>query len=309
MKRTLLRLGVAAGLTAGVGALERPCGAADFPFGIFKRRQPAKAQEPPKPEAPKAEAPRLDTRARQLAALLQSEQDIPKRREAIKELAGFDPRTDADVLPTLVSSLRKDPAPEVRADAAEAIGRLKPVSQSAGLALEDAGGTDPNVKVREAVNLALLQYHLNGYRTQYGTPLSAQQSDEPRLSSRPTTTRESAKPGVPNEFVRRPVTFQPITSGVGKALSFVPTGEPPLAKRVTTTAPAPVLTAPQQPAAPAPLPQTVTLPPSVPTPMPQVLPAAPVVPTPPGVGGIPVPVVPLPPVPVPPTPPAPGGNF
>ena len=242
MKRSLVLMGLA----AGVAGFDQPAVAVDFGLGLLKRRQATR----PDPAA----------RAKALIVTLQSDTDDGKRKAAAEELRGLDPRNHPDIVSALATSLQRDPSPEVRIQAADSIGKLKPVSQPAGLALEAALGSDPDAKVREAVKSALWQYHLNGYKTAAAAP--AGQSAEPAFAPAPSTTSTSAKPAVPTGG---PVTFQPITTGVGKPPAFTPSPEPPLAR--------------PKPSAPVVVP---------PTPVPAVAP------TPPPATGVPLPEIPVP---------------
>ncbi|HVK15910.1 MAG TPA: HEAT repeat domain-containing protein, partial [Fimbriiglobus sp.] len=141
----------AAILTAAL-SLAAPAAANDGPLGLglFKKRQ--KASEPA-------------SHGKQLIGTLRSDPDEKKRLQAAEQMRGLDPRTDGDVIPALIGSLQRDPSPAVRAGAAESIGKLKPIYQPAGIAMETALASDPDPKVRDAVKSALWQYHLNGYRT------------------------------------------------------------------------------------------------------------------------------------------------
>ena len=234
LRRSLLVAGV-----VGLVATERPAPAIDFGLGLFKRR------------TTKVDAPL--SKAKQLVETLRSDPDEAKRKDAATELKALDPRTNPEVVPGLVASIQKDPSPAVRIKAVEALGELKPVSEQAGLALEAAAKADPDAKVREAINAALWQYHLNGYRTpESGTPLSM-------MTERPGEKRVTLKPGDG---------FQPIKNTVGKVVAPLLSPEPPLAALKVTL--------PAKPPAPAVTPPTLApqeLPPGAPRPMPTTRPA------------------------------------
>ncbi len=261
MRRSAAFLALAATLTLAPDA-----GAIDFGLGLFKRRQ----------QAQKAEQP---SKVKQLVATLQSDMDERKRRGAAEELRDFDPRNAPEVVPALIGSLQKDPSPAVRIVAVESLGKLKPVSQQAGIAMETALQSDPDEKVREAVKASLWQYHLNGYRPPTNSPFAAQTS-EPPLAPKPTSG------------------FRPITNTVGKAANYPQTAEPPLAK---PKPPAPKSSEPPKKSAepPRPLPKTT---------LPQPMPSAPTIPPPsstppPAPATTPGTLPPLPTIPTIPTPP------
>jgi hypothetical protein len=272
--------------------LSAPASAGDgiLGLGLFKKRQ-----KPPEPT----------DKVKQLVATLQADPDEKKRRQAAAELRGYDPRNHAEVVPALTGALQRDPAPAVRAEAAESIGKLKPVFQPAGIALEMALTADPDTNVREAVKSALWQYHLNGYRTPpSGNPYATQTAEPPLATARPQP-QPQPQPPVPTPAQPRPqpaadAGFRPITTSVGKGGYYQPTAEPPLARpRAAAPPPKPAddraALPPPKPApaspdtsAPAPGVPTVTVPPPLPA-----TPPPPSTPTPPGG----VPTVSVPPLP------------
>lgn len=230
-------------------------------LNIFKRRSKSEASPAAK--------------VKQLAETLRASPDEGKRKQAAEDLRDYDPRSNPDLIPALTAAVQKDPVPAVRSAAAESIGKLKPVSQPAGLTLEAVAQADPDAGVREAANQALWQYHLNGYRPPTTGPL-APQSAEPPLAARPVS-----RPGTPAPPVASG--FRPITNSVGKGLFFPQTPEPPLAKPKAPAAPVkaqakvPAVLPVPQPAAAVPQP----MPPSAPATPPPVAPSVPTGPLPP----------------------------
>lgn len=220
---------------ATILAVAADANAIDFGLGLFKRKQ-----QPQKAEA--------TTKVKQLIATLHNDMDEKKRRAAAEELRGFDPRNAPEVIPALIGSLQRDPSPTVRIEVVDSLGKLKPVSTQAGIAMETALQSDPDAKVREAVKAALWQYHLNGYRPPTNSPFATQTS-EPPLAPKTTTG------------------FRPITNTVGKSVNYPQTAEPPLAKPkpksapTPTVAPPPKATDPPKTTLPLPMPTTPTIPP------------------------------------------------
>jgi hypothetical protein len=219
--------------------------------------------------------PRIDpVRVRFLSDVLRTETDEAKRRTAILELAEADPRTNPEVMTSLIGALKRDSA-SVRAVAAEVIGRFKAVFPSAGAALESAAESDPSPAVREAAKQALWEYHLNGYRSPKGGDPAAMQTAEPPLAlpayQRPPVAVAppapvpvaipAPVPALPNVVVRPvvPATPVPVASRVGPTVSgggkLNPTRElvsrvatrsgstvePPLAKRIASAPPPPAV--------------------------------------------------------------------
>ena len=126
-------------LAGSVAALAQPAFAIDLGLGLFKRKTPSANNQP---------EPSLKTK--QLVATLQSDLDIGHRKSAAEELRNHDPKANADLIPTLASTLLKDPSPEVRILAAESLGAIKPVYATAAGALEKAESEDPDKSVRAA---------------------------------------------------------------------------------------------------------------------------------------------------------------
>jgi hypothetical protein len=254
-------------------AASSPVGAIDLGLGLFKRKS--------KPEPV--------SRVKSLVAVLRTDPDARHRQSAATALRDFDPRTNPDVIPALIGSLQRDPSSAVRSEVAESIGKLKPVYQPAGIAMETALQSDPDAKVREAIKSALWQYHLNGYRTPpVGSPIAAQTAEPPLAALRAMPTNSVAPPPRHVPLVSGEPTFRPITNTIGKGVFYQPTAEPPLAQPKTPVAP----------------PTTNILPPPLPAksvPDPATKPA----PNPPSVSvpGVSIPTVSIPPGPSVPTPP------
>jgi hypothetical protein len=58
-----------------------------------------------------------------------------------------------------------DPKPAVRVEAAESLGKIRPVTQEAGWALEQAQEKDSSWRVRTKARYALMGYHWAGYHS------------------------------------------------------------------------------------------------------------------------------------------------
>jgi hypothetical protein len=126
---------------------------------------------------------RLDSaRVRQLVDTVRADQDENRRKTAIRELSDADPRVQVEVIPILVSALRKDSSEAVRIAAADVIGRYSVVFPVAGLALEDAAIADRSIAVRAAARQSLWEYHLLGYRSAKGGDAFAAQTAEPPIA-------------------------------------------------------------------------------------------------------------------------------
>lgn len=241
--------------------------------GIFRRS--------PKPDAA--------TYVPALIDLLKSSDDERARASAANALREFDAKAFPEILPVLIDALATDRSASVRAEAAESIGRIRPVTAQAGYALEQAKENDSSTRVRIAARTALVQYRILGMFTGVKSDV-AMQSAEPPLA--PSTGGKS----VPSTTVLRPTPSPAEVNGPvappAAPKSLVPstppgpqvlgpkvspeTAEPPVAdpaKRgpalvAQPKKPAPVITIPTSPVRESTIPV-----PTVPKPQPAVLPA------------------------------------
>src|SRR5258708_5817365 len=101
-------------------------------------------------------------RVPQLIVSVKSETDEDKRAAAAKELRDYDPAAHPDLIPVLIDVLQHDEKPSVRAEAAQSLGKLRPISQEAGSALEQAT-KDSSIRVRLQARTSLMSYRIAGY--------------------------------------------------------------------------------------------------------------------------------------------------
>ena len=142
---------------------------------------------------------------------LKTDPDEGKRQAAAEELKQHDPKAFPEMMDALASALLKDASPAVRAEAASTIGKLRPVSQAAGYALEQAKANDASMRVRWAAQNSLLQYHFVGYR-------GGKHPENPSApAAEPTTTQANRLP-----------TAQPVVNKAPRG-SRNESSEPPLA--------------------------------------------------------------------------------
>src|SRR5262245_32918027 len=116
----------------------------------------------------------------ELTKTLRTDADERHRVSAAGDLSKFDARAHPTAVTTLIESTLKDPSAAVRVEAAQALGRARPISAQAAYALEYSLANDASTRVREAAKSALWQYHVAGYRG--NTP--APQTSEPNLATR-----------------------------------------------------------------------------------------------------------------------------
>jgi len=114
--------------------------------GIFgKRARPSPAQRVP-----------------ELIAIVKTDNNDSKRESAAKELRDYDPAINPDIVAVLVDVAQHDSTAGVRTEAVQSLGKLRPISQVAGWAIEEAL-KDPSLRVRMQARSSLLGYRLSGY--------------------------------------------------------------------------------------------------------------------------------------------------
>jgi len=169
----------------------------------------------------------------ELITLALTSGDENKRSEAVEELRQYDPGQFPQIVPALIEVLTNDKKPAVRAEAAQSLGKLRPISQQAGQALEQALSKDPSVRVRLQARSSLLQYHWAGYRND-GKPanVALPQTKEPPLA-------------VPS--TKEPPLLSPIPQAMTKPAAIPAAPPAPLPPIVNTTSnPQPLPKGPQQ---------------------------------------------------------------
>jgi len=166
-----------------------------------------------------------------LIDMLKSASDDRDRVAAANALREYDAKVYPEVLPALTDALAGDSSSSVRSEAAEAIGRIRPITPQAGYALEQAKENDKDRSVRNAARLALLQYKILGWIP--GTKAEiAFQTKEPPLAS------QSVK-SVPSTTVLRPTPSPALAAG--------PVSPPQVVKPLLPTAPpGPEIISPKQ---------------------------------------------------------------
>lgn len=120
-------------------------------------------------------------RVPELIVTLKASQDERHRTLAAAELGTMDAATFAEIVPVLADALQTDPKAGVRMEAASSLGSLRPVSQTAGQALERAASGDDNLRVRWHAKSILMKYRLAGYSAASPGSLRPARTEEPPL--------------------------------------------------------------------------------------------------------------------------------
>jgi hypothetical protein len=120
-----------------------------------------------------------------LVVTVRTDLDEHKRSAAAEELRQYDPTQFAEIVPTLAEVAQRDPKSGVRLEAIQSLAKLRPVSQQAGLALEQAAHDD-SMRVRMQARTLFWQYRLAGYRAgktpEIAAPTNNIHTDEPPLA-------------------------------------------------------------------------------------------------------------------------------
>lgn len=171
--------------------------------------------------------------------------DEKVRAAAAGELKDYDAKAFPDILPALIDALNNDPSPTVRSEAAEAIGKVRPISPQAGFALEQAKANDKSRAVKLSATTALLQYRLLGYFGGGKGEMAGVQTAEPPFAN------GSAAHGAPASTVLRPTPTPapvggPVMPGTSRptAVAAKPMLVPPTTAPRTQTAEPPLADAP-----------------------------------------------------------------
>jgi hypothetical protein len=183
--------------------------------------------------------PNANERVVQLISAIRTETDDHKRAAAAEELRGFDAAKFPEIVPVLLDCALHDKASGVRAEAVHGLGKLRPISQQVGYALEQIVANDSSVRVQVQARSALLSYRVSGYRSQKsGEPPTLPgplKTEEPPLvepaAKIPAASPVSPEPPKPFELQKQRPALLPGLAGQSL--------EPPLAPATpgTTTKP------------------------------------------------------------------------
>ena len=144
-------------------------------------------------------------RVPELLALVKTDGDESKRAAAAQELRQYDASQFPAIIPVLVDALLTDKKPGVRAEAAQTLGKLRPISQQAGIALEQALNADASMRVRLQARSSLLQYHWSGYHNTKKDDLVPQTKEPPLADDKmPAVLNPSSLPSTIGRVVPQP---------------------------------------------------------------------------------------------------------
>jgi hypothetical protein len=203
-------------------------------------------------------------RVPELLTKVKSDPDERQRAAAAEELRQYETKDFPTIVPVLIDVLQHDAKPSVRLEAASSLGRLRPVSQEAGLALEQAASADPNLRVRLQARSSLVKYHLSGYHSPKkkegeGPILKGKTEEPPRTQQGPILNpvpppAPTAAPVPPPAKGPVPVTTRNLPQGPSSPPP-AQTVEPPLPQPPPAKGPVPGTTGklPHGPSSPPPM--------------------------------------------------------
>jgi HEAT repeats len=209
-------------------------------------------------------------RVPQLITVLKTDPSESAREKAAAELRDYDPTAFPEITAVLVDVLQHDPKPGVRVEAAQSLSKLRPVSQEAGMALEEAT-RDSSLRVRWQARSSLLSYRLSGYRSQKPADgLRGPDSSVPgQAGAGPFSGRISASPRTTRVYVEGETPPPPLAPSLTAADPARPEPRPAIQPTKAEPRPLPQLSSTDpRPSSQPPAPETRPTPPSAPAPKP-----------------------------------------
>jgi hypothetical protein len=192
-------------------------------------------------------------RVPELLAQVKTDGDESKRAAAAQELRQYDPAQFPAIVPALIDVLLTDKKPAVRAEAAQSLGKIRPIAQQAGQALEQALANDASMRVRLQARSSLLQYHWSGYHGGKKDDLVTQTKEPPLADGNTPPPTISTKPAPPATGPQLPdgsrstSGYQPTTPASFPPPTRPTIKEPPLAPAAPPAPPASNAPAPLPP--------------------------------------------------------------
>jgi hypothetical protein len=155
-------------------------------------------------------------RVPELVVMVKTDQNESRRESAAKELRNYDPTVYTDIVPVLIDVLQRDASTGVRLEAAQSLGKLRPISQEAGWALEQAL-KDSSIRVRIQARNSLWGYRLGGY---HGDNHDNHMAQTPSPAMPPTASVAVPPPNTAMPAAAAPATTTPATAAKSP-LSFL----------------------------------------------------------------------------------------
>jgi hypothetical protein len=178
-------------------------------------------------------------RVPELLGKVKSDKEERQRISAASELRQYDGAAFPQIAFTLIDVMQSDASSSVRLEAAVSLARLRPSTQEASQALQQAASKDSSLRVRMQARTSLMFYHVS----------NSPRKTEPQGPILPTTpmsnpvvtpTQGTAPANGPPLVMPRP-----LPNGPRQPATFpTPTAEPPLLQPVAPSGQGPLLTPP-----------------------------------------------------------------
>jgi hypothetical protein len=153
-------------------------------------------------------------RVPELILIVKTDADERKRIHAAEELRDYDAATFTEIVPVLADVLLLDKKAAVRLEALHSLAKIRPVSATAGQAMEKAAADDEALRVRLQARTALTRYHLAGYSSKKGPTTST--------SAKPATAEPPVNdPPLPAPRIDVPRRLPPGVATPGQGPSLV----------------------------------------------------------------------------------------
>lgn len=135
--------------------------------------------------SPKKQKPNPTQRVPELIVIVKTDPDKHNRTHAAEELREYDAAVFTEIVPVLADVLLHDKKMNVRLEALNSLTRIRPVSTTAGHAMEKAAAEDESLRVRLQAKASLPKYHLAEYTSKSTKPASngKTQTEEPPLAA------------------------------------------------------------------------------------------------------------------------------
>jgi hypothetical protein len=179
----------------------------------------------------------VQERVPELLGKVKSDKEERQRIAAASELRQFDGAAFPEIAFTLIDVLQSDTSSNVRLEAAVSLARLRPSTQEASQALQQAAAKDSALRVRMQARTSLMFYHVS----------TSPKKAEPQGPILPTAPMPNPvvtpTQGTAPANVAPPVMPRPLPNGPRQPVAFpTPTAEPPLLQPVAPSGQGPLLT-------------------------------------------------------------------
>src|SRR5262249_31834671 len=163
-------------------------------------------------------------RVSELMVTVKTDKDERKRARAAEQLGAFDGKLFPEIVPILADVAETDAKQSVRLDAVSSLAGIRPISATAGMALEKAAASDASWKVRWHAKTALVKYRFAGYSQAKFEPKATKQTEPINSAAVLSPPPQANSP--PVRKLTSPALF-PVANSKTEAPSALPRPLPP----------------------------------------------------------------------------------